>query len=264
VVGFAVGGSLLHVLSVQQVFWLAGGLAALAVPITWFGIDDRPPRRDKSTGMKETWRGNRLLLGLPSTRPLLLALCVPNGLVVGCEALFVPYAGDAAAPLFVAGALGMLVGDLVVGRVLTSDQRRACAAWLRLWLALPFLAFVIHPEVPVAALLAGMACLGYAASLAQQEILVQLTPRVLSGQVLGLESAARLTCQGVGALLAGSLADLIEPGNAIATLAVGSLVVSAILTPALTRASEHVADLEDSTSPPESRSLVSASQASSG
>ena len=121
VLGFAVGGSLLHLLAVEQVLWVAAALAALAVPITWTGVGDRRPRRTGRTGLGETWRGNRILLTLPSTRPLLLALTIPNGLVAGCEALFVPYAGDAAAALFVAGAAGMLVGDVLVGRVLDAS-----------------------------------------------------------------------------------------------------------------------------------------------
>ena len=129
--GFALGGSLLHLLDVDQVLWVAAALAALAVPITWTGIGDHRPRRTGRAGLGETWRGNRILLTLPSTRPLLLALTIPNGLVAGCEALFVPYAGHAAAALFVAGAAGMLVGDVVVGRVLGGARRRASATWLR-------------------------------------------------------------------------------------------------------------------------------------
>jgi len=236
VVGFAVGGSLLRLLAVEQVLWVAAALAALAVPIAWTGISDRRPRRTGRTGLRETWRGNRILMTLPSTRPLLLALTIPNGLVAGCEALFVPYAGDAAAALFVAGAAGMLVGDVMVGRVLDAAQRRASARWLRWWLAVPFLFFVLHPGLPLAALLAGCACLGYAATLAQQEVLVGLTPPDLSGQVLGAESAARATCQGLGALLAGAVAEGIEPGHAIAVLAAASVLVSAALARPLARA----------------------------
>ena len=238
VLGFAVGGSLLHLLSVEQVLWVAAALAATAVPVTWSGVGDRCPRRTGRTGLRETWRGNRILLTLPSTRPLLLALTIPNGLVAGCEALFVPYAGDAAAALFVAGAAGMLVGDVLVGRVLDAAQRRASARWLRWWLAVPFIFFVLHPGTPVAALLAACACLGYAATLAQQELLVELTPPDLSGQVLGAESAARATCQGIGALLAGAVAEVIDPGNAIAVLACASLLVCAVLTRPLIRATQ--------------------------
>ena len=90
----------------------------------------------------------------------------------------------------------------------------------------------------MAALLAGCACLGYAATLAQQELLVELTPPELSGQVLGAESAARATCQGIGALLAGAVAEVIDPGPAIAVLALASLLVCAALTHPLIRATQ--------------------------
>ena len=239
IVGFATGWLLLNVLSVSQVFWLAAALAALAVPITRGGIGVHAPRRVGRTGIGETWRGNVALLGLPSTRALMLALCVPTGLVAGCEAVFVPYAGDQAAPLFVAAALGMLIGDVVTGRLLTPAQRRRCTRWLRILLAAPFLAFLWHPEVTLAALLTGAACIGYAATLGQQELLVRLTPASLSGQVLGAESAARVACQGLGAAAAGGLAEVLAVGPSIALLALASLLVSAALTPALLRAEQH-------------------------
>ena len=152
-----------------------------------------------------------------------------------------PYAGDQAAPLFVAAALGMLTGDVLMGRVLTPTQRRICTRWLLILLAAPFLAFVWRPDVPLAALLTGVACVGYAASLGQQELLVKLTAASLSGQVLGAESAARVTCQGLGAVLAGSLAEVLPPAATIAVLALGSLLVSVGLTPALARAERHAA-----------------------
>jgi MFS family permease len=251
IVGFAVGGTLLHVLGTRQIFWLAAAVAALALPVSWFGIKDHRPRRTARTGILETWRGNQLLLRLPSTRPLLIALCVPNGLIAGCEALFVPYADEGAAFLFVAAAFGMLAGDLVMGRVLNEAQRRTSATWLRLWLAVPFLVFVVRPGVTLAAILAGTACLGFAATLAQQELLVKLTPPSLAGQVLGVDSAARVTCQGLGALLAGAIAETVTVGNAIVLLALGSVLVSLALTPALTRAAERAA------SPPRTELLVS-------
>ena len=249
IAGFATAGLLMHALSVSQMFWLAASLPAAAVAITWCGIADHPPRRVGRAGVRETWRGNRALLGLPSARVLLVALCVPNGLVAGCEALFVPYAGDAAAPLFAAGAVGMLTGDVLMGRVLSQVQRHRVAGWLRLLLALPFLFFWWQPGVPGSVLLAGIACVGYAASLGQQELLVRLTPARLSGQVLGAESAARVTCQGLGAVVAGGLAELIRPGSAIALLALGSLVVSACLTPALIRVARRAAQVTAAAQP---------------
>lgn len=239
VLGFAVGGILLQVLDLRAIFLIGALLMSLAVPLTWFGLGEHAPRRVGRPGLRETWRGNRLLLSRPSTRPLLVALCVPNGLVVGCEALFVPYAGDQAAWLFGAGAAGMFAGDLVVGRWLSREGRVRAATWLRLLLAAPFLLFALQPSVALAAALALVASVGYAASLAQQEMLVALTPRDLAGQVLGVESSARMTFQGVGALVAGATADVLDVGVTISLLAVASLVVSLALTRPLTHAARR-------------------------
>jgi hypothetical protein len=246
IVGFAAAGLVLQVLSVGEVFWVAAMLAGLAVPVTWLGIADHAPRRTGRTSIRETWQGNRELLTIPSTSALMVALCVPNGLVAGCEALFVPYAGAAAAPLFVTAALGMLAGDVAMGRVLSPAGRRRSTGWLRILLALPFLVFVWHPGIAVASALAAIACVGYAATLGQQELLVALTPPHLSGQVLGAESAARVACQGLAAAVAGTLAEFIGPGTTITLLALVSLVVSVCLSPALTRTTRQVAAIDAS------------------
>ena len=238
VVGFATSGALLGTLTAPQVFLLATLVAVAAVPVLRFGLAERAPRRTARAGLRETWRGNRELLAHRHTRTLVLALCLPNGLVVGCEALFVPYAGERAGWLLAAGAVGMMSGDLVVGRFLTPGARRRSSTALRLLLAAPFLVFALGPGLPLAVLLVAVATVGYAASLTQQEWLVALTPADLRGQVLGVESSVRMTLQGVCAVLAGGLADVVPVGSAMAALAAASLAVSLALTPALGRAAD--------------------------
>ena len=238
IVGFATSGVLLSSLTAPQVFLLATVVAAAAVPVLRFGIAERPPRRTARASLRETWQGNRELLAHRHTRTLVLALCLPNGLVVGCEALFVPYAGEQAGWLLAAGAVGMMTGDLVVGRFLTATARRRTSTPLRLLLAAPFLAFALTPDIPLAVLLVAVATVGYAGSLTQQEWLVALTPPALRGQGLGLESSVRMTLQGVCAVLAGGLADVVPVGTAMAALGTASLAVSLALTPALRRAAD--------------------------
>lgn len=236
VVGYAAGGMLLQVLPVRGVFALAAVLCALAVLVLLTGLEEQPARRSARPGLRATWQGNRRLLAESHTRPLLLALCLPNGLIVGCEALFVPYAEDAAAVLFVAGALGMLTGDVLVGRVLSSEHRRRWNTPLRVLLAAAFVPFVLPLPLPVAAVLAALGSAGYGASLTQQEQLVALAPEDVRGQALGVEGSARMTAQGVCAVLAGVLADRVGAGIAITVLAFASLALTALLTPALRRA----------------------------
>ncbi|WP_329476329.1 MFS transporter [Kribbella sp. NBC_01484] len=235
IAGFGIAGLLLQAISPSAVLWLATGFSALTVPVLRFGLRNRAPRRVARTGLGETWRGNRRLLGQARTRPLLLALSIPNGLMVGCEALFVPYAGPRAGWLLAAGAAGMMTGDLVAGRFLTRTGRRLAGRWLRFLLAVPFLGFAFDLPIAVLGVLVAVGSSGYSASLSQQEVLVDLTPSDLRGQVLGLESALRMTAFGVFAILAGALADLTSAAPAITAFAAASLLASAVLTRPLAR-----------------------------
>ncbi|MFJ5926780.1 MFS transporter [Kitasatospora sp. NPDC092948] len=227
VLGFALGGALLTVLSPYQVFGLAGVSGALATVVVAATVRERSVRAARRPGLRETWQGNAALLGRPGRRALLLNLWVPNGLVVGCEALLLPYAPGRAGVLLAAGSAGMLLGDLVTGRLLDAAARARWAFGLRLLLAGPFLLLALRPPVVVAALLVGAAGVGFAATLPLQERLLALTPDAERGQVQGVESAGRITWQGIGAAVAGAVAQVVEPGWTIALLAAASLAVTA-------------------------------------
>ncbi|GLW57604.1 MFS transporter [Kitasatospora phosalacinea] len=240
VLGFALGGALLTVLSPYQLMGAAAALTAAATAVVATAVvaatvrerSVRPPRRP---GLRETWRGNVELLGRPGRRALLLNLWVPNGLVVGCEALFLPYAPGAAGTLLAAGSAGMLTGGLLVGRLLDAARRARLAYGLRLLLAGPFLLLAARPPVWAAALAVGVAGVGFAATLPLQERLLALTPASGRGQVQGVESAGRIAGQGVGAALAGALAQLVEVRWAIGALAAASLLVTVLSRPAVVR-----------------------------
>ncbi|WP_235437783.1 hypothetical protein [Kitasatospora griseola] len=146
VLGFGLGGALLAVLSPYQVCGLAGVLAAAATVVVAATVRERSVRAARRPGVRETWRGNVALLGRPGRRALLLNLWVPNGLVVGCEALFLPYRPTWAGVLLAASSAGMLVGDLVVGRLLDEAGRARWAYPLRLLLAGPFLLLALRPR----------------------------------------------------------------------------------------------------------------------
>ncbi len=235
VLGFALGGVLLAVLTPYQLLGVAAALTALAALVVAATVRERSVRPPRRPGLRETWRGNVELLGRPGRRALLLNLWVPNGLVVGCEALFLLYAPGAAGTLLAASAAGMLVGDLVVGRLLDAARRARLAYGLRLLLAGPFLLLAARPPVWAAALAVGVAGVGFAATLPLQERLLALTPQAARGQVQGVESAGRIAWQGVGAALAGGLAQLVEVRWAIGALAAASLLVTVVSRPAVVR-----------------------------
>lgn len=241
IVGFGVGGALVLLVEPSGLFIVSAAMAAVSLLLVRFGLADHSPRAIATTGvMRRTREVNRALLGSPVLRPIYLCLWVPNGIIVGCEALFVPYAGERAGWLFACGAAGMLLGDIVVGRFLPADVRERLIAPLRILLALPYLAFAIAPPLPLACLVAFVASVGFAASLPLQERLIAHTHNDQRGQVLGLNSTGLLVMQGVGAVLGGTLAQFLGRGTTgvawtMAMLAALSLAVTIALTPGLRR-----------------------------
>ncbi|MGW7506367.1 MFS transporter [Streptomyces massasporeus] len=235
IVGFATGGVLVAVLSPRTSLLLAAALYVVAAAVIRLCLSPRPPRATGRPSASATWRANALLWSSPPRRQVYLALWIPNGLVVGCESLYVSYAPDSAGTLFACAALGMLAGDVLVGRVLPPRLRPRLGFPLLLLLAVPYVPFLLHPALPLAAAAVTLASVGFGASLVQQERLVALTPDELSGHALGLHSAGMLTMQGVAAALAGSLAQLTSPAQAMTMMAVGSAGVTLLLTGAARR-----------------------------
>ncbi|MFI9624747.1 MFS transporter [Streptomyces sp. NPDC052042] len=232
--GYAVGGLLVAALSARGALLVAAALYPVGAAIARFGLARRPPRATGRPSVAATWRVNALLWSSGPRRRTYLALWVPNGLVVGCESLFVPYAPDHAGLLFASAALGMLVGDTAVGRFLAprlreggnGPGRRWAPTALLLLLAAPYPVFAARPALPLALALVALASVGFAASLLLQERLMALTPDGVTGQALGLHSSGMLTLQGVAATLAGAVAERTSPGAAMAAMAGASLVVT--------------------------------------
>ncbi|GIE52875.1 membrane protein [Amorphoplanes nipponensis] len=229
IAGFAAGGLLIVLLSARAALVLGGVLCLGAALIGRLGLADRPPRATGRPSVRVTWRVNRRLWASPARRPLFLSLWVPNGLVVGAEALFVPYAPRTAGALFVAGALGMIAGDLGVGRLVPHRLRPRLVTPLRFLLAAPYLLFALPLPAPVATLLVAVASTGYGAGLLLQERLIAHTDETMRGQALGLNSSAMMTMQAVGATSAGLLAQRLPPGPAMAVMGALSLLVTAAL-----------------------------------
>jgi predicted MFS family arabinose efflux permease len=127
----------------------------------------------------------------------------------------------------------MLVGDTLAGRFFPSRWRARLGAPLRLLLAAPYLLFALQPALPVAVAAIVLASIGYSATLLLQQRLLALTPEELSGHALGLHSSGMLAMQGVGAALAGAVAERTSPGTAMAVMAMISVAVTLILAPGL-------------------------------
>ncbi|MEU2453083.1 hypothetical protein ABZ605_23755 [Streptomyces sp. NPDC012765] len=231
IIGFALGAVLLRHLGPQGLFLTAAALTGLGAAVVAATVREHSIRPTRRPGLRRTWATNVELFSHPGRRRLLLNLWVPNGLIVGCEALFLSYDPGRAGILLAAGSAGMLLGDLAVGRLLTADGRRRYAFALRLLLAAPFLLFALHPPAAVLVVVVFLASAGFAATLPLQEQLLEQTPAPIRGQVQGGESAGRMTWQGLGAALVGGLAQYLAPGAAIAVAAGVSVAVTLLCRP---------------------------------
>ncbi|MEV8286842.1 MFS transporter [Streptomyces niveus] len=240
--GFATGGVLLALLSPRTCLLLAAALYALSALVTRLGLTARPPRASGRPSLAATWRTNALLWSSRPRRLTYLGLWVPNGLVIGGDSLYVSYAPGAAGTLYACGALDMIAGDLLVGRLVPPAWRPRLATPLRLLLAVPYLFFVLRPGVALSAVAAAVASVGFAATLVLQERLLALTPDDLAGHALGLHATGAAALQGTAAALAGALAQLTSPATAMTLMAAGSITATLILAALTTHEARRTAE----------------------
>lgn len=234
VLGFAAGGLLLGTLGPHGALWLTAATCALSALLIRTGVANRPPRAAAASGaIRQTWRVNGALLGDRRVRGLLLAQWLPGSLVVGAEGVVVPYVaelgpGARAGALYMAGALGMLTGDLLIGRFVKPVWRERLTPWLALLLGVPMLAFLFRPGLAVAATLFAVAMFGFAYHLGLARRFLDALPTEHRGQAFGLVSTGMLTSQGLAVAGAGALAEVISPGSAMVVagaLSIGATVL---------------------------------------
>jgi predicted MFS family arabinose efflux permease len=255
VLGYGVGGLVLLWLSPRGLFCVAAVADLASMINVRLGVRDRPARAGRvraSRGpnvARRTVALNRRLLGSPVTRPLYLAMWIPNGLIVGCESLFVPYGHDGhrsvAGFLFSAAAAGMMAGYLTVGRCVPERRRDGLIEPLRLLLAVPYGLLFLAPAYQVTLLLVFAASFGYSASLPLQERLIRHTAGDVRGQVMGLYSQGLMAGQSIGALIAGTVATSLRPGLAMGVMGTASITVTLVLIPGLRRSARDLVPLPD-------------------
>jgi predicted MFS family arabinose efflux permease len=240
ITGYAVGGGLLALLSPSGILWVVTGMALLSALVVRLGLSARPARQSRSSNASHlaaitaTWRVNRTLLADTRTRRLLLAQWLPASCIVGAEALAVSYADEIGSPsaagaLLTSAAIGMLVGDVLVGRFVSQQVRVRWALALALLLAGPYLLYMLRPGIVVAAAAAGLASVGFSYTLSLQLPFIEAVPAAARGQALGVAGSGLMTCQGVAAGLAGMVAEASRPSMAIGAAAVASILCTAFL-----------------------------------
>ncbi|MFH8397402.1 MFS transporter [Streptomyces anulatus] len=240
-IGLALGGAAVaalgprRALAVSAVLYLGCALAIrIRLPRLRPGEFGGTPGSAEGDGgaVRASLRGAGLLLRGRTVRRLMLAQWLPVALVAGAEGLIVAYAGERRfAPGWYAvlmGCLpvGMLVGDLLVGRFPRPRARERLVVPLVALAGLPLIGFAAEPGVGVSSCLLLLSGLGYAYGLGLQRPFLDALPQDGQGQAFGLLGSGSMTLQGVGPVCLGAVAAVIGTGGAIA-LAGGAAVLTA-------------------------------------
>ena len=216
VLGMAGGGIAVAALGPEAALLVVAGCHLVAALGVRLFLPDRPAIGAGGQSLvAQSWRGNRVLLADRRVRRLLLAMWLPPAFVTAAESLLVPYGAargwSAGTPGLVLACVpvGMIVGNLVVGRWLTPRARERLTGPLAMLLGVPLTLFALDLPVPaVGALLAVTGC-GFAYSLCLQRPFRDAVPDDNRGQAFGLLSTGLMTAQGLGPLVWGLLTELV-------------------------------------------------------
>jgi predicted MFS family arabinose efflux permease len=193
------------------------------------------------TVLHDSLVGTRQLLGDARVRRVLLMFWLPAGMTAGAESLVVPYAGGrgfpsgSAAWLLACLPVGMLTGDLVVGRFLRPEARERAVVPLIALLGLPLAVFLLDPPYAGCAAVLCASGTGFAYGLGLQRVFLDSLAEPVRGQGFGLLASGLMTLQGVGPLVVGGIAQFTSAGTAIAAAGTATVLT------ALWQAATHTA-----------------------
>lgn len=231
--GLALGGVVLALVPPADLLLASGAALVAAAAVTRAGLHHRPPRAPAGHGrrvgvVRATVHGNLALLVDPHVRGLLLAMWLPVWCVTGAESLLVAYVGASGAPASAASVvlaplpIGMLVGNVVLGRCVREPVRRRLTLPLALATGLPLLGFALTPALGVAVVLLGLTGLALGYVLGLQQPFLDSVPVARRGQAFGLNSTGTMGGQGLTPLLFGAVATVVTVGPAIALAGLAS------------------------------------------
>jgi predicted MFS family arabinose efflux permease len=196
---------------------------------------DKRLRGESLTPLRQSWRGNVLLLRDRATRVLLLAQWLPPMFVTGAEGIIVPYTRERGFPPTTAGWLlaclpvGMIVGNITVSRFLRPAVRERLVVPLIAVLACPLLPFAWNLPWPIDAALLVITGTGFSYGLGVQRRFRDVVPASNRGQAFTLLSTGLMSLQGIGPALCGAAAEILPAGRTIALTGVMTLLTALIL-----------------------------------
>jgi predicted MFS family arabinose efflux permease len=244
--GLAGGGAAVEFLGPRAALLLSAGVYLAAAVAVRLRLPDLPapeqavrlgPRQGSGSVLRQSWYGSTKLLAERRVRALLLAQWLPPAFVAGAESLIVPFAGGhgmpagSAGPLLACLPVGMLAGDLAVGRFVRPAVRERLVVTLVVVLGLPLVGFALDPPWVVCAGLLLVTGTGFAYALGLQRPFLDAVPEAGRGQAFGLLNAGLMSVQGAGPVVFGAVAEFTDAGVAMALAGIATVCVAGYLAP---------------------------------
>ncbi|MFD8532803.1 MFS transporter [Streptosporangium canum] len=240
--GFALGGALIMGMGPYRALALDAFTFLASALILVSGVRRRPAPLATDTDRPSMWTmtraGSRLVFGDPRLRTLVLFawLC---GFYVLPEGIATPYADVLAADRqqvsLVAGLLmgsmptGTVVGAFLFSRYVNPSKRLRAMGWMAMLTCAPLILCAMEPPLAVVLVLWFVSGIGGAYQLAANAAFVQCVPAERRGLAFGLVQSGLLASQGIGILIGGAAADVLNPAHVVAMAGAAGLSVAAAL-----------------------------------
>lgn len=222
VLGLAGGGVAVAALGPEAALLVASGCHLVAALGARLFLPDLPAAAAPGRSLvAQSLRGNLALLADQRIRLLLLVSWLPPVFVTAAESLLVPYGAErgwaAGAPGMVLACVpvGMIIGNLVVGRLITPDARQRVTGPLVVLLGAPLVVLAVDTGTVLAGVLLAVTGCGFAYGLCIQRAFRDAVPHDARGQAFGLMSTGLMTLQGVGPLAWGVLTEFVPVSLAV-------------------------------------------------
>jgi MFS family permease len=240
-VGMAASGTLVVWLGVERTMLVTAGAHLVAAAISRLFLSPaRAPRASApATGggsiVRRTLRGNAALVASPGVLKLIMVQCLPAAYLAAAGSLLIPYSAhrgfspQQTGVLLAATSVGMLIGDVVIGRAFAPATRERLVLPLLLVMGTPSLTLALDLPYPAVAAAYVVTGTGSAYLLGLQRRFLEAVPAELQGQGFALLNTTTMSIQGVGPLVFGVVAEFVPVGVAIALTGVGSVATTLLL-----------------------------------
>ncbi|MCG5219644.1 MFS transporter [Streptosporangium sp. KLBMP 9127] len=238
-VGMAAGGALIAWLGVERTMLVTAGAHLLALMISRLFLSRTEVVRAGGSIVRKTLQGNAALVAAPGVTKLIMVHCLPAAYLAAAGSLLIPYSAQRAfSPtetglLLAATSVGMLIGDVVVGRAFAPATRERLVLPLLLVMGTPPIALILDLPYPAIAAMYVITGVGSAYLLGLQRRFLEAVPSDLQGQGFALLNTTTMTIQGIGPLVFGVFAEFLPVGLVIALTGVSSVITTLLLRDAI-------------------------------